>query len=920
MIPARRRLAPAVFALSLVLLIVAQSYLSRNQPLPQGRVLFVIGLVLAGWALPSAPVRREQTAETVRPAALAWSAPTMVLAIGLNATATIYVMHDSRQGDAFVLWLATLAIFCAALLGWRLSLPSPGMRFRAAISSLSSNRLAEIVCLLGIVTLALYLRIFEIDRIPPFINSDEANFGLDALSIASGTVRNMFSTGFGDMPRLTMLPAAMLLKVWDNRLEAMRIASALTSVLTLPFLYLLARMFVGTPFALLATFMLAVARSDIFFGRYGINSAQSAVFTVAAIYLLLHCVRRRSIGDALACGIVVGFSTYSYFANRAIPIIVAGVLLFMMATDRRRWSIYVRLGLVMLATALFITAPQIGYYVANPGRVLGYTTIHLWLNNPAVLGNPQASLVSLFIQQTDRALWGFTYYPEVSEHYHAVMLDPVTGILFFLGLAVCLRRWREPGTFTLLLAYLVINLAFHVLIQGTPNGPRMTGLIPLFCLMAAMALEQIWALTSRIGGAASVTAGMVMFIGVPVLILALNYTSFFAEWAPSRAYDARTEVLRYIESHDVTPFAVGGDFAPNDALFRFFAPGKTGYMMTTWQDYLPVRQTITRTAAFIAMSPSAPALSLVRAYYPHGTVEEFRNPAGELLFTSYLVPVADIATYQGLSGRYQAIAADERIIERRDANLDFDWARQRPEGVNGEFTVRWDGSLFAPVYGSYQLRMEGDGIGDVFVDDVSVVHKGTTSAAAQGTVRLAVGWHGLRIDYRTSGGRLRLMWVRPDGHTGVIGSEYLAIMPTIHGLRAMYYAGSDATGVPTLEVIEPALYNRFTTFTLIYGQKPYVASWNGLLAVEMPGSYRFAVRAVDGSCNLAIDGRVVVSFPAGMSERREGSAFLDEGTHTIRLDFHSPTGRTEALQLLWAPPGAADLTPLPPMVLTQALP
>jgi hypothetical protein len=76
------------------------------------------------------------------------------------------------------------------------------------------------------------------------------------------------------------------------------------------------------------------------------------------------------------------------------------------------------------------------------------------------------------------------------------------------------------------------------------------------------------------------------------------------------------------------------------------------------------------------------------------------------------------------------------------------------------------------------------------------------------------------------------------------------------------------------------------------------------LLVDHPGEHRFWLASDDGS-SLTIDDALVVGpgDPRALALRR-GTAVLERGPHSIRVEFQDGSGDAE-VHLAWQPPGAA---------------
>ena len=913
----------AVLLLGLAVMAAAQTYLNaRRLPFDQSKMLFLAGLLLAGAALVlprvarGAPETPNAAAASTTPSGRRLVAPLYALSGALSAVAAAYGSAHRPHSDILAVWVASLLFLGAGLLlfyrPWQTVRPP-----RWPDAADRRKRICELAVLAAIMCLALSLRVYRLTTIPTYINTDEASHGLEARLLLEGRAPTLFENSFADLPRMTWAPVAAFLVLPGDQLASLRLSSVITSIITLPLLYLSARLLVGRAAALLAVFLLSVAVVDINYARQGIDSIQNAPLTVGAIYFLMRTVRDRRSSDAVICGLIGGLSLYSYFPSRAIPLTIALVLLSMMLLDRRRWRVYVRLGLAILLAAFVVLAPQLGYYVSHPQALIGHTAWHMWW----AASNNDTTMWQRFKDQLDRTIWSLNYHFDSSFHYgqDTRVLDAVTAILFFVGLVVSLARWRRPAFLTLNAWFLCMTLFVSFLAGGTPSTPRLLGLIPAICLMAATGAERIWETVRCNGRAVRLAGAASLALLVPALVFAGNYDMYFQRVAQSYVNDSGTRVARYLQqnSGQVTAFMAGADIAPDWPPLHFLAPDVPSYALLTWDDFLPVRQPVRGDAVFIAGDAHAPGLSYAREYYPQGTAAEERGTNGRIVMSTYRVSGSDITALQGLPGAYRGIESGA-TADRKDAKIDFNWDQDRPAGITGAFTVAWDGSLYAPDSGSYHLRLEGNGAAALSLDGKTVTGDGALGLPADAQRDLARGWHTLHLDYKADGGQLKLLWAHGGQPLKVIGPEFFGVGLVVPGLSAAYYAGTDTSGAPAMRVIEPALFNRSNAFVQKNGWKPYVATWKGALSAETAGEYKFAARAVDGDLELRLDGRPVLTIPAGTQQRKEATVQLAAGQHPIDMIWRNPTGRTEELQVWWAPPGSSALSPLPARVLSTA--
>jgi regulator of sirC expression with transglutaminase-like and TPR domain len=125
-------------------------------------------------------------------------------------------------------------------------------------------------------------------------------------------------------------------------------------------------------------------------------------------------------------------------------------------------------------------------------------------------------------------------------------------------------------------------------------------------------------------------------------------------------------------------------------------------------------------------------------------------------------PPADLKA--GLRGRYYAGAAfDRMVVERIDATIDFDWKNRSPaRGVPADgFSIRWDGYLKAPRTGTYTFFLVANDGSRLKIGDDLVLKNwrdmGYKNWYGSKDVKLAAGWHKIRIEHYDARGGARII-------------------------------------------------------------------------------------------------------------------------------------------------------------------
>ena len=118
----------------------------------------------------------------------------------------------------------------------------------------------------------------------------------------------------------------------------------------------------------------------------------------------------------------------------------------------------------------------------------------------------------------------------------------------------------------------------------------------------------------------------------------------------------------------------------------------------------------------------------------------------------------------GLLGRYYAGMKFNRLgSERVDTKFDFDWKNTAPvkELPRDRFSIRWEGYFKAPKTGTYTFFLVANDGARLAIGDKTLIDewrgRGTQNLFANKDLRLAVGWHKIRIEHFDVMGGARLM-------------------------------------------------------------------------------------------------------------------------------------------------------------------
>lgn len=389
--------------------------------------------------------------------------------------------------------------------------------------------------LFGVLLLAVFLRLFLLDVFPPGLYPDEAMNGLDAFHALTRADFRVFYEANNGREGLFINLQAIALQLFGNSAWTLRLVSALTGILTVLFLYLLARElgpwlsakkkagFNVKAFALLSAFFLAVSFWHVNFSRIGFRAILLPLLTTAAFYALFRARRTVSSGDFFLSGFLFGLTPLTYIAARIVPLLAFILILPDFVRDirspvmRRRWGVFV-------FAFLLAILPLAGYFVAHPQDFVGRTS------DVSVLA-AESPLFAL-IESTGKTLMMFHLVGDHNWRHNVSgdpQLDPITGALFLVGLALAIGTLkRSRFSRFALLWFLLLLVPEIVTSEGIPHALRALGVLPPVMLLSAWGGLWLWEKV-RVRMMQTLRFGVVAT--VIVLVVLLNFHQYFFAWA-----------------------------------------------------------------------------------------------------------------------------------------------------------------------------------------------------------------------------------------------------------------------------------------------------------------------------------------------------------------------------------------------------
>ncbi len=393
------------------------------------------------------------------------------------------------------------------------------------------------VGVLALTVLAALLRLYHLGTLPAGLHHDEASNGMLALQILQGNYPVFFSAYTGKEAGYMYL-VALCIRMLGQTILAIRLPAALAGIALVPITFLVGRRVLNERGAWLAAGATACAPWLVHINRIGFRASLLPLLLTLWAWLLLRALDTNRWRDWLGAGLFLGIAAYTYTASRFVPVLIVLFVLYLLlwhgALVRTCWRGFV----AMLAVATLLATRLFMHYLRHPEdwseRLEQIGVCAHWFSGECFgqIGTHAVATLGMVGIRGDPI--GFFNLPG------APALPIAVGWLFYVGLIMALRRWREPAMALVLLWWIVLVLP-GVLSRDSPHFLRTLGAAPPTMLLWALPLAG-WkpkALLARRGEMSNSSLKAAAYAALIVLMATLSAYDYFGQWAnrPELYYD-----------------------------------------------------------------------------------------------------------------------------------------------------------------------------------------------------------------------------------------------------------------------------------------------------------------------------------------------------------------------------------------------
>jgi len=353
---------------------------------------------------------------------------------------------------------------------------------------------------LGLVAVALGLgiafRLWKLDSLPAGVWFDEATNGMIADRMLDGYRPVFLEEQATNRPALPVYFFAAGVQLLGRGILALRAVTTFAGILTLVAMFFLARELFGWRVGALSLFFLGIMRWHLNFSRIAMEPVWGPFFAVASIYFLVRGVKHGRWYDFALAGLLLGMGLQFYWAFLLVPVLFAIYTAHAFVAKRSAPFRQLAVGaFIVFIVGFVVYLPVTIYGIQNPDRYTARSS-EVSITNDKDLGETIDAVqltskkhVLMFHSQGD---------PNWRHNLAgAPMLDPYTGALFVMGIAIGLTRINQPR-YLLMVAWLVLLLqpAIWSVEFEAPQALRAILVTPAVAVLAALPLAALWSMVA----------------------------------------------------------------------------------------------------------------------------------------------------------------------------------------------------------------------------------------------------------------------------------------------------------------------------------------------------------------------------------------------------------------------------------------
>lgn len=378
------------------------------------------------------------------------------------------------------------------------------------------------IFLVLIILLAIFLRFYQLDKIPGEIFGDMAENHEHIDSILHGDFKIIY--GYDGREAMLFYLAAPFAYFLGNTYLTLKIVVALIGVGGVYACYLFAKECINEEVGLLTAFLVAVSKWSLSFSRIGFRCILTPLFVALIFYFFIKAYRHHKTSNFVLTGLFLGLGLYTYTAFRlAIPAMILIFMIFIfiernfiLTNIKKIIALWITFFIIVLPMIIdFIRQPAA--YFAHPGPMLSVEPGNIW--QYVLLENIFHELL-MFHVKGDIV---FRVNPKFDP-----MLDAISGVFFLIGIVFLLTKKYRTQAIFVFIPFIILQFASLLVLHSPidiPSATRTIGIIPFVYFLIAIG---IWWVLKRIKITYMYNIFLLIILGS---IFTINFHKYFYVYA-----------------------------------------------------------------------------------------------------------------------------------------------------------------------------------------------------------------------------------------------------------------------------------------------------------------------------------------------------------------------------------------------------
>jgi 4-amino-4-deoxy-L-arabinose transferase-like glycosyltransferase len=414
------------------------------------------------------------------------------------------------------------------------------------------NKTKVVLLVVSILALAVFLRTWHLNSIPPGLYPDEAINGNNALqAIKTGDYKVYYPENNGREGFFINLQAFSL-KIFGVHIWSLILVSAIIGILTVLGIYFLTKeLFQSTGIALLAMFFTATSFWHVNFSRIGFRAIMTPFCLVWSFYFLFKTINLPSekknrnwlsLLYLVLSGIFLGLGFHTYIAFRMVVIVLIVPLIMILVRFFKEykligkfWDTFFKKGFwqykIWILATILVALPIGLYFLHNPqdfiGRASGISVFN------------KQSPAKVIIESTIKTLGMFNVVGDKNWRHNfsgSPQLFWPVGILFLVGIIFSIKKTKQGIHLFLLVWFGAMLLPAILTAEGLPHALRVIGAVPVCYIFAASGAYIVYKFLSKFE---HLKRGLLFLFCFLFLFLCAYYTfdKYFFDWAKQPAVE-----------------------------------------------------------------------------------------------------------------------------------------------------------------------------------------------------------------------------------------------------------------------------------------------------------------------------------------------------------------------------------------------